>query len=197
MAHPRRGSRRFGPPLSTPKINRAELSRRLGLDLSKRPVGVVIHHNITNEISQSARQMKVTLEGVAASGLTAAIIYPNSDVGSQEMIGQIEQFQNRVPNFRAYRNLPRLEFVNLLRHADVMVGNSTCGITEAPLLGLPGAVNVAGARLAVNWETMSFLWHMIARKSLTPFITSCPILRSAENWLANEVPTVRVRQDSV
>lgn len=127
--------------ISTPHLTRAELSTRLKIDMTKRPIGVVIHHNITNQISESADQMRVTLESAAAAGLTAAIIYPNSDVGSQAMIKEIVKFKTRMPTWGIFPNLPRLEFVNLLRHADVLVGNSTCGITEAPLLGLP-VVNV-------------------------------------------------------
>jgi UDP-hydrolysing UDP-N-acetyl-D-glucosamine 2-epimerase len=127
--------------LSTPALSREELSSRVGLDLSRRPVGVVIQHAINNEIPLAAAHMRTTLEAVEALNLTAAIIFPNSDTGSQDIIRVIREFESRLPHCRVVANLPRLEFVNLLRHADVLIGNSSSGIIEAPSLGLP-AINV-------------------------------------------------------
>lgn len=126
---------------STPEISREKLSERLGIDLTKRPVGVLIQHNLSNEIASSSAQMKTTLEAVADYGMTTAILYPNSDTGSQEIIREIRTFANRLENSGIFPNLPRLDFVNLLRHADVLIGNSSCGVLEAPSLGLP-VINV-------------------------------------------------------
>lgn len=136
--------------LSTPQIARADLSGRIGIDVDRRPVGVVIQHAITNEISRSAAHMRITLEAVEELNLTTVIIFPNSDVGSVEIIRVIREFQERLPHCIVVPNLPRLEFVNLLRHADVLLGNSSAGILEAPTLGLP-AVNIG--RRQIGRET--------------------------------------------
>ena len=73
----------------------------------------------------------------------AAIPYLEAatEAGGQASIRAILQFTEGRDDWRAFPNLPRREFVDLLLHADVLVGNSTCGIQEAPSLGLP-VVNV-------------------------------------------------------
>jgi GDP/UDP-N,N'-diacetylbacillosamine 2-epimerase (hydrolysing) len=86
--------------------------------------------------------MRVTLDALLHTGLRVFVSYPNSDSGSQQIIDIIEKYASQYPRvFHLYRNLPRTIFVNLLRRASVLVGNSSAGIIEAPLLRLP-AVNV-------------------------------------------------------
>ena len=66
--------------------------------------------------------------------------YPNSDPGSTQIIDVIEEHrQNR--RISVFKNIPDREFVNLLRRATVLIGNSSLGLLEAPYLKLP-VVNV-------------------------------------------------------
>jgi GDP/UDP-N,N'-diacetylbacillosamine 2-epimerase (hydrolysing) len=57
------------------------------------------------------------------------------------MIKVIDEYAEKLQFVKKFRNLPRVEFVNLLRSASVLVGNSSCGILEAPSLKLP-VVNI-------------------------------------------------------
>ena len=45
------------------------------------------------------------------------------------------------PRVRMFRNLPRQDYLGLMRIASVMVGNSSSGIMEAPSFGTP-TVNI-------------------------------------------------------
>jgi GDP/UDP-N,N'-diacetylbacillosamine 2-epimerase (hydrolysing) len=130
--------------LTTPTLSRRALSDYLNFDVSRDRLIIVIQHSISLEIEQAGHQMRTTLEAVSELKVPTLVSYPNSDAGSHRIIEMINDFSARCSFIRPYKNLPREVFVNLMRNADVLVGNSSCGIIEAPLLKLP-VINV-GAR---------------------------------------------------
>ncbi len=127
--------------ISTPKLSPEELGRRLGIDMTRHPMLVVLQHVLSSEVDAAFDQMSITMEAVAGLGYQSVVIYPNSDAGSLGIIEAIEKMLPSMPNARAFRNLPQLEFVNLMRGADVLIGNSSMGVLEAPSLKLP-VVNI-------------------------------------------------------
>jgi UDP-N-acetylglucosamine 2-epimerase (non-hydrolysing)/GDP/UDP-N,N'-diacetylbacillosamine 2-epimerase (hydrolysing) len=80
--------------------------------------------------------MAATLDAIESVEGQAVIIYPNSDAGGDQIIDEIESrsFGDRVKTFQS---LPRREYLGLMAAADVMVGNSSSGIIEAPSFDLP------------------------------------------------------------
>lgn len=131
---------------AVPQMTDAELDQALGRSV-RRPFVMVVQHSIIDQVDTAGAQMRETLSAVVESGFPAFISYPNSDAGSQRIIAVIEEFTAKHPEqLCAYQNLPREVFVNLLRRARVLVGNSSAGIIEAPLLGLP-VVNVGSRQV--------------------------------------------------
>jgi GDP/UDP-N,N'-diacetylbacillosamine 2-epimerase (hydrolysing) len=106
----------------------------------EKPLILVIQHVISGEVADGARQIENTLEAVTGLECNCIINYPNSDMGSREMIGVIEKYNN-FSNVRVSRNIPRKEFVNLLRNIDLLVGNSSMALLEGSFLKIP-AINV-------------------------------------------------------
>ncbi len=127
--------------IATPSLSTAELGQRLGMDLARRPLLVVLQHVLSSEVDAAFAQMSTTLDAVAELGHQSVVIYPNSDAGSLGIIKAIEKKLPSMPNTRSFRNLPQAEFVNLMRSADVLIGNSSMGVLEAPTLKLP-VVNI-------------------------------------------------------
>lgn len=147
--------------LTTEAISREALSDYLKFDITEGPIAVVIQHPISTEIGEAGWQMRTTLEAITELGIRALVSYPNSDAGSQQIIEVINEFAARYPLIRAYKNLPRPVFVNLLRSANVLVGNSSCGIIEAPLLKLP-AVNIGKRQVGrEHAENVIFVQHKV------------------------------------
>lgn len=127
--------------LQTPPLTAQELSARLGFALEEgEPILLVIQHVLSSEIEHAYEQMSQTLEAVRALGLKTVLSYPNSDAGGNELRRAIARFEG-LPFLYTARNIPRLEFVNLMRRASCLLGNSSAGILEAPLLRLP-VINV-------------------------------------------------------
>jgi UDP-hydrolysing UDP-N-acetyl-D-glucosamine 2-epimerase len=115
----------------------AALRARLGLP----PEGaylVVVQHPETVGEERSARDLAATLDAVRAVGIPALVVYPNADAGGRAMIDRLRE---AGPALRTVQSLPRGDYATLLAGALALVGNSSSGIIEAPLLGVP-AVNV-------------------------------------------------------
>ena len=64
--------------------------------------------------------------------------YANADYGGQEINEQLElaafAHEGRI---KVHKNLGQLRYINLLREARLMAGNSSSGMLETPALGLP------------------------------------------------------------
>ena len=125
---------------TTPQLDPSELAGRLGTPALESPYAVVIQHSISSEIADAGEHMRATLGAILDLGIQVFISYPSTDAGSQSIIKEIDAV-SELPKCFVFRNIPDLEFVNLLRGAAVLVGNSSLGLLEAPYLGLP-AVNV-------------------------------------------------------
>jgi UDP-N-acetylglucosamine 2-epimerase (non-hydrolysing)/GDP/UDP-N,N'-diacetylbacillosamine 2-epimerase (hydrolysing) len=72
---------------------------------------------------------------------TLIITYPNADTAGRLVIERLEEFAPRHPRCRLVRSLGDRVYLSLLRNADLMVGNSSSGLIEAPTFGLP-VVNI-------------------------------------------------------
>lgn len=115
-----------------------EVASHFELDLD-RPVLLVLQHPVTEEFGEGAAQMRETLEAVCELEHQTVLVFPNSDAGSEEIRHVIELYHR--PFMRVERNLPHRLYGGLMRVASAIVGNSSSGIIEAPLMKLP-AVNV-------------------------------------------------------
>jgi GDP/UDP-N,N'-diacetylbacillosamine 2-epimerase (hydrolysing) len=145
--------------IEVPHLHGAELSKRLGFNIvDGEPLILLIQHVISSEVDQAYAQMITTLEAVRELGLKTILSYPNSDAGSQQIIRAIREYQS-LPFIYSAKNIPRLEFVNLMRRASCMLGNSSAGILEAPLLKLP-VINVGNRQKGrLHAENVQFVPH--------------------------------------
>ena len=142
-----------------PSLSSKQLSKRLGFELAdEEPLILLIQHVLSSEVDQAYSQMKITLEAIRELGLPTVVNYPNSDAGSFQIIEAIHEYEH-LPFLHITKNISRLEFVNIMRRAQCMVGNSSAGILEAPLLKLP-VVNVGNRqRGRLYAENVQFVSH--------------------------------------
>ena len=145
--------------LTVPSLSIGELSQRLDFPFKEdEPLLLVIQHVISTEIEYAYEQMRQTLMAVSELGIKTILTYPNSDAGGQQIIRAIQEFSS-LPFLYTAKNIPRLEFVNLFRRASCLLGNSSAGILEAPLLKLP-VVNVGNRQKGrLHAENVSFVSH--------------------------------------
>jgi UDP-N-acetylglucosamine 2-epimerase (non-hydrolysing)/GDP/UDP-N,N'-diacetylbacillosamine 2-epimerase (hydrolysing) len=61
--------------------------------------------------------------------------YPNADTGGRVLIGRIDSWVSQhFGRAKAFVSLGRQHYLSLMRQADVVIGNSSSGISEAPAL---------------------------------------------------------------
>jgi GDP/UDP-N,N'-diacetylbacillosamine 2-epimerase (hydrolysing) len=124
--------------ITTPDIAAEDLWGRMGFNPGNQPYAVVIQHPNFPDIDQAGELIRITLQCNIDLNIPTFVSYPNSDAGSQQVIAMINDLARQYPNLiHAYKNLSRIAYVNLLRHAHVFIGNSSSGIVEAPSLKLP------------------------------------------------------------
>jgi len=120
-------------------ISKEELSARLHLSLNESIIACVFHP-VHLEKETSGKQMCEILEALKELKIQTVVIYPNNDAGSEDIITEIERYRY-LSFLKVFPSLPHLQYVSLLRHADVLIGNSSSGIIEAPSVKLP-VVNI-------------------------------------------------------
>jgi GDP/UDP-N,N'-diacetylbacillosamine 2-epimerase (hydrolysing) len=147
----------------TPAMTDAELAEALGVGQIKRPYLVVIQHPLSSEFAAAGPQMRETLEAAKKLERQTFVSYPNSDAGSRLIIEAIEEYRSH-PQFHIFQNIPDAPFVNLLRGAAVLVGNSSLGLLEAPFIRLP-VVNV-GARQSARHHVENVFFVPCDRKQI-------------------------------
>jgi GDP/UDP-N,N'-diacetylbacillosamine 2-epimerase (hydrolysing) len=128
--------------VETPDITKDELFLKLDSELPKTNYFVLIQHSIITEVEKQREHIRITLDAILESRIPCFINYPNSDPGNFEIIEAYKEYCAKYPNnFNLFQNLDRLTYVNLLRNASAILGNSSSGLLEAPSLGLP-AINI-------------------------------------------------------
>ncbi|MBY5947296.1 UDP-N-acetylglucosamine 2-epimerase [Photobacterium rosenbergii] len=159
----------------TPGLDNICQEPTVGLDIVSDYVGskledyiVVLKHPLSSEHHQAYEQMTSALSAIdrvcKERNLKAVCITPNSDPGSFEIIQAYKAFESE--HIILQQTLPRNIFVNLLRNAKALAGNSSMGILEAPMYQLP-VINIGhrqqGRLNAGNVEFVSYEEQDIVR----------------------------------
>ena len=127
-------------------LARDELADRLQLDLDG-PVALVTYHPVTLEADDTEFQVQNLLDAIARAGIVAVFTRANADAMGSRINAAIEAFCQTVPQrYRLYDHLGQVVYLSCLRHLDLMIGNSSSGLVEAPSFHLP-VVNVGNRQM--------------------------------------------------
>ncbi len=127
--------------LREPRLSRPALEQALDFPLGKRNVLVTFHPATLSDTSPGA-QMAALLAALEAMPDTHFIFtLPNADNGGHEITAHIDNFLARNPRAKAFAALGQQRYFSCLAHCDVVVGNSSSGLTEAPSFKKP-TVNI-------------------------------------------------------
>jgi len=127
-----------------PKIKKNILFKKLCLNLSQKLI-LCVFHPVHLEAEKMGRQMREIIKALKELKIQTVIIYPNNDAGTQAIIKEIEKCRN-LPFIKIFPSLFHLDYVNLLRYSDVLIGNSSSGIIETPSIQLP-VVNIGSRNI--------------------------------------------------
>lgn len=120
-------------------LSKENITKKLEINLDGKII-VCVFHPVHLEKELAGKQMHEILEAIKELKLQTVIIYPNNDAGSLDIIEEIEKCRG-LPFIKIFPNLSHFHYISLLKYADVLIGNSSSGIIEAPSFHLP-VVNI-------------------------------------------------------
>ena len=138
--------------LTSPRLPSAA-DVRARYDIPFERYGVLVWHPVTTESDRHQRHAAAVVDAVLDDGGDFVVIDPNNDPGCQEI--RVELDRLRRPRFVRLPSMRFEHFLALMQHADVVVGNSSAGVREAPVLGTPSVT--VGSRQRRRVSTPSVL----------------------------------------
>ena len=137
--HPDRITLTGAPGLDTlraaPEMDQKAFAQRIGMTKID-GLRLVTVHPETNAADPLA-PLQAVLDALADTPGPALFTAPNSDPGGEAIRAQIQVQCSQHEDWHFVETLGGLLFANALRHASMMIGNSSSGILEAGLFGLP------------------------------------------------------------
>lgn len=118
-----------------PLKDKRTICRQLQLDPEERLI-LCVQHSVLVERNRARHQMRETMKALKRLGLQTVVIYPNADPGGEEIIEVIEEYR-QYPHLHIFPNLDHISFLSLMKSCDVMIGNSSASIIEAPSFHVP------------------------------------------------------------
>jgi UDP-hydrolysing UDP-N-acetyl-D-glucosamine 2-epimerase len=120
-------------------LGRKQLEEKLGCDLGI-PTVLVSYHPVTLE-KDTLLETDALFSALQQVEGQLLFCYPNADAGSRALIARTKNFLAGREDGRVFVNLDAITYWSLLRHVEVVAGNSSSGIMETASFALP-TVNI-------------------------------------------------------
>ena len=98
--------------------------------------GILIYHPVTTEVENLEKNIKTVVDSIIDSKKNYIVIYPNNDTGSNIIIKEYDRLKKRK-NILLFSSIKYEYFLTLLKKSDFVLGNSSLGIKETGLYGIP------------------------------------------------------------
>lgn len=122
------------------RLTVSELERKYGVLLKPSPL-LVTYHPVTLEYENTEQQILELLEALKTFKMPIIFTLPNADTHGRMIMLAIRKFIDNHPSACLIDNLGTQDYLSMMSHSGVMVGNSSSGIIEAPSFKLP-VVNI-------------------------------------------------------
>ncbi len=111
-----------------------EAKKRYDIKFDK--YAILMYHPVTTEFEKTSYKIKELLKAIENSNKNYIVIYPNNDLGSEIIISEYEQIKNK-DNIRVFPSIRFEFFLTLLKNSEFLIGNSSAGIRETGVYGIP------------------------------------------------------------
>lgn len=98
--------------------------------------GILMYHPVTTEYDRIGENIKEVVDAILESKRNYVVIYPNSDLGCEVILNEYKRFESNE-RIRIFPSIRFEFFLTLLKHAKFMIGNSSAGVREAGIYGVP------------------------------------------------------------
>lgn len=97
---------------------------------------ILIYHPVTTELNSIEKNVNSLVNAVIKSEKNYVVIYPNNDEGNQFIFNEYKRFESKK-NFKVFPSMRFEYFLTLLKHSSFMIGNSSAGVRETEIYGIP------------------------------------------------------------
>lgn len=98
--------------------------------------GICMYHPVTTEHNVLEKHIRDLLYACKQSGKKYIIVYPNNDLGTEIILNEYRKLRDNE-QFVCYPSLRFEYFLSLLKNAEFIIGNSSAGIRESGIYGVP------------------------------------------------------------
>jgi GDP/UDP-N,N'-diacetylbacillosamine 2-epimerase (hydrolysing) len=112
----------------------SNLSKKYNIDFSSGYI-LVIYHPPQAQVESIKKDLNIIFKFLKKTKMKKIWISPNNDAGSS--IIKSEFLKERQANDYLFDNLPRIEYLTLLKNTNCIFGNSSSGILESPSFRTP------------------------------------------------------------
>tara|TARA_B100001121_G_C18699615_1_gene626792 strand:- start:9922 stop:11082 length:1161 start_codon:yes stop_codon:yes gene_type:complete len=132
-------------------LDRDSLSKELGFDLTA-PFFLITYHPVTLQDDGGIGALNNLLKVLETyTDFKFVITYPNADTDSRLFIDLLEKFRDEQSDrVLLTKSFGQLKYMSLLKHCEVVIGNSSSGIIEAP------SFNVATVNIGIRQKGRIF-----------------------------------------
>ena len=92
-------------------------------------------HPVVTELEEISDQIDTLIKFADYLSQNIIWIYPNNDKGSDIIIERLKNIENK--NIRIFDSIRFENYITLLKYSSAIIGNSSSGVREAPVLGVP------------------------------------------------------------
>lgn len=122
----------------------AELRKRLSFDVEREPYSVVTFHPATAEKESAVVQVEELISALEDfPKMRFVVTKANADAGGRAINRIWEEQVKHHPNWLVVSSLGSRCYLSAMKYAEMVIGNSSSGIIEAPVMKKP-AVNIGG-----------------------------------------------------
>ena len=115
--------------------SKTELFKKYNLDLNKKTF-LAIQHPTTTLKDRGSSQLKELFLALDNLKEQTILIYPNCDAGGKKFIDLINKYSKKK-FIHGFKNIEYEDYLGLIKSSDLMIGNSSSGIIEAPSFKIP------------------------------------------------------------
>ena len=124
-------------------MNRSELAKHYGWDINGK-VAIITYHPETMSSTSPLEQVEELIRALDEyPELFMVITLSNADVGGGKISRRLNEFASERENVVVHASLGQEAYLSCLANFDLVIGNSSSAIIEAPIFGLP-TVNIGG-----------------------------------------------------
>ncbi|SDR81580.1 UDP-N-acetylglucosamine 2-epimerase [Bradyrhizobium canariense] len=119
-------------------MDRETIGREVGMAIGPRNA-LVTFHPLTIEAGRSVNALDELFAALSTLDPEFRLFFTlsNADAEGRALNGRIEAFVASRPNTIAVASLGQLRYISLMNQVDVVIGNSSSGVLEAPSLNVP------------------------------------------------------------